>query len=69
VAQAISSVRRDIALRCTPALAGIVCIVVAARMTSPSESTFALLVIEGLALIGLAGFLVRRYLKTPESPD
>lgn len=69
MANAISNVRRDIALRCTPALAGIVCIVVAARMTSPSESVFALLMIEGLALIGLAVFLVRRYLKTPESSE
>jgi len=54
-------------MRCAPALGGIVCVVVAAKMTSPSESTFALLVIEGVALIGLAVFLVRRYLKTP--PD
>jgi len=69
VAHAISNIRRDIALRCAPAVAGIVCIVVAARMTSPSESTFALLVIEGLALIGLAVFLVRRYLKTPGTPE
>ncbi|TFH34679.1 MAG: hypothetical protein E4G93_04940 [Dehalococcoidia bacterium] len=62
---AVSSSRKDIAVRCAPAIAGMVCMVVAARMTSPSESTFALLVIEGVALIGLAVFLVRRYLKTP----
>ena len=46
-------------------MGGIVCMVVAAKMTSPSESTFALLVIEAVALFGLAVFLVRRYLKTP----
>ncbi|MBN1856748.1 MAG: hypothetical protein JW846_07345 [Dehalococcoidia bacterium] len=64
-----SSFRKDIAVRCSPAIAGIVCMVVAARMTNPSQSIFALLVIEGVALIGLAVFLVRRYLKTPESPE
>ena len=47
-------------------MGGIVCLVVAARMTSSSESTFALLVIEGVALVALAVFLVRRYLTTPE---
>ncbi|MCK5213349.1 MAG: hypothetical protein KAQ74_05435 [Dehalococcoidia bacterium] len=62
---AASSLRKDIAVRCVPALGGIVCMVVAARMSTPSQSTFALLVIEGAALIGLAIFLVRRYLKTP----
>ena len=66
---AVNSFRRDIAVRCTPAVAGIVCIVVAARMTQPSQSIFALLVIEGVALIGLAVFIVRRYLKTPPEPD
>ena len=64
---AVSSSRKDVALRCAPAIGGIVCMVVAAEMTSPSESTFALLVIEAVALFGLAVFLVRRYLKTP--PD
>lgn len=66
MAKAISSFRKDIAVRCAPAVGGIVCLVVAARMTGSSESTFALLVIEGVALVGLAVFLVRRYLKTPE---
>lgn len=63
---AASNFRKDIAVRCAPAVGGIVCLVVAARMTGSSESTFALLVIEGVALVGLAVFLVRRYLKTPE---
>jgi hypothetical protein len=67
VANAVSVSRKDIALRCVPAVGGVVCMVVAAKMTSASESTFALLVIEGVALIGLAVFLVIRYLKTP--PD
>jgi len=66
VAKAVSSFRKDIAVRCAPAMGGIVCLMVAARMTSSSEATFALLVIEGVALIGLAVFLVRRYLRTPE---
>ena len=66
---AVSSFKRDIAVRCAPAIAGIVCIAVAARMTQPSESVFALLVIEGIALIGLAVFLVRRYLRTPADPE
>ena len=69
MANAISSFRRDVVVRCTPALAGIVCILVAARMAQPSESVFVLLVIEGIALIGLAAFLVRRYLKTPTDSD
>ena len=69
IVSAVNSFRRDIAVRCTPAVAGIVCIVVAARMTQPSQSIFALLVIEGVALIGLAVFIVRRYLKTPPEPD
>jgi len=59
------SLRKDIALRSVPALAGIICLVVAFRMTNPSHATFALLVIEGVALFGLAAFLVWRYLKTP----
>ena len=61
----VSGLRRDIALRAIPALAGIICLVVAFRMTYPSHATFVLLVVEGLALLGLAAFLVRRYLKTP----
>jgi len=69
MATVFNSYRRDIAVRCSPALAGIVCIVVAAMMTQPAQSTFALLVIEGVALIGLAFFLVRRYLKTPADPE
>jgi hypothetical protein len=59
------SLRRDIALRSIPALAGIICLVVAFRMTSPSQSLFVLLMAEGVALFGLAAFLVWRYLKTP----
>jgi len=59
------SLRRDIALRSIPALAGVVCLVVAFRMTSPSQSLFVILVAEGVALFGLAAFLVWRYLKTP----
>ena len=69
MANAISSFRRDVAVRCTPALAGIVCILVAARMAQPSESVFALLIIEGIALMCLAVFLVRRYVKTPADSD
>ena len=61
--------RRDIALRSIPALAGIICLVVAFRMVSPSHATFVLLVGEGVVLFALAAFLVWRYLKTPESPD
>ena len=57
--------RRDIALRSIPALAGIICLVVAFRMTSPSQSLFVILMAEGVALVGLAAFLVWRYLKTP----
>ena len=57
---------KDIALRCIPGLAGIACLVVAFRMTSPSSAMFALLMIEGVALFGLAAFLVWRYLKTPQ---
>ena len=63
------SLRKDIALRCIPGIAGLVCLVVAFRMTNPSDATFVLLMAEGIALIGLAVFLVRRYLKTPASPD
>lgn len=63
------SLRKDIALRCIPGLAGIVCLVVALRMTSPSQATFVLLVAEGVALVGLAAFLLWRYLKTPTSPE
>ena len=66
MAKAVSSFQRDIAVRCAPAVGGIVCLAVAARMTGPSESTFALLVIEGVALVALAVFLVSRYLRTPE---
>jgi hypothetical protein len=61
----VSSFRKDIFLRCIPGLAGIVCLVVAFRMTSPSHATFVLLMAEGVALFGLAAFLVWRYLKTP----
>ncbi len=66
MAKAVRSYRKDIAVRCAPAIGGVVCLMVAARMTNPSESTFALLVIEGVALVALAVFLVRRYLRTPE---
>ncbi len=59
------SIRKDIALRSLPALAGIICLVVAFRMTSPSHATFVLLLAEGIALFGLAAFLVWRYFKTP----
>jgi len=62
----VDSFRKDIALRSIPALAGIICVVVAFRMASPSHATFVLLVSEGLALLALAAFLVRRYLRTPE---
>jgi len=58
--------RKDIALRLMPALPGIICLVVAFRMTNPSHATFVLLIAEGMALFGLAAFLVWRYLKTPE---
>ncbi len=61
-----SGYRKDIGLRSIPALAGIICLVVAFRMTSPSHATFVLLVAEGVALFGLAAFLVWRYVKTPE---
>lgn len=59
--------RKDIVLRAVPGVAGIACIVVAFRMTIPAHSTFVLLVMEGVVLIGLAVFLVRRYLRTPPS--
>ena len=59
------TVRKDIALRSIPALAGIICLVVAFRMTNPSHATFVLLLAEGVALFGLAAFLVWRYLRTP----
>jgi len=57
--------RKDLALRSIPALAGIICFVVAFRMTNPSHATFVLLIAEGVALFCLAAFLVWRYLKTP----
>lgn len=63
----VGSLRKDIALRSIPALAGIICLVVAFRMTSPSHATFVLLMAEGIALFGLAAFLVWRYLKTPSN--
>ena len=69
MANDICSWRKDIALRCIPGLAGVVCLVVAFWMTNPSHATFVLLVAEGVALLGLAAFLVRRYLKTPASPE
>lgn len=59
--------RKDIVMRAMPGLAGIACIVVAFRMTIPTQATFVLLVMEGVVLIGLAVFLVRRYLRTPPS--
>lgn len=60
-----SGQRKDLVLRSIPALAGIICLVVAFRMTAPSHATFVLLAVEAAALFGLAAFLVRRYLKTP----
>lgn len=62
----VAGFRKDIALRSIPALAGIICVVVAFRMTSPSHATFVLLIAEGVALFALAAFLVWRYLRTPE---
>ena len=61
-----SKLHRDIALRCAPGLGGVVSIIVAARMTVWMDGPFILLTLEGLALIGLAIYLVRRYLTTPE---
>ena len=61
-----SKLHRDIALRCAPGLGGVVSIIVAARMTVWMDGPFVLLTLEGLALIGLAIYLVRRYLTTPE---
>jgi hypothetical protein len=63
------NVRKDIGLRCLPGLAGVVCIVVAFRMTMPSSAMFVLLMVEGVVLFGLAAFLVWRYFKTPASPE
>ncbi|MFW6103098.1 MAG: hypothetical protein ACOC7M_02250 [Chloroflexota bacterium] len=57
----------DLALRATPALGGFLCIFIAARMTSRSGGPFITLLIEGAVLIGLAIFLLRRYLTRP--PD
>ncbi len=65
----VDSLRKDIVLRCSPALAGIACFLVAARVTVPPQPMFVVLVLEGFALIGLAAFLVRRYLKTPATPQ
>ena len=59
-----NNLRKDIALRSIPALAGISCLLVAFRMTRPADATFVLLAAEGLVLLALAGFLVWRYLKT-----
>ena len=55
----------DLILRATPALGGFICILIAARMTDRSGGPFIALLIEGAVLIGLAVFLVRRYLTTP----
>jgi len=68
-AEQVDSLRKDIALRCSPALAGIACFVVAARVTAPPQPMFVALVVEGIALLGLAAFLVWRYLKTPATPQ
>lgn len=57
----------DIALRATPAPGGFICIAIAARMTPGTGGPFVALLIEGAVLIGLAVFLLRRYLTTP--PD
>ena len=59
----------DITLRATPALGGLICIVIAARMTSRTGGPFVALLIEGAVLVGLAVFLVRRYLATPPADD
>lgn len=61
----VCSSRKDMVLRTMPGFAGVICVMVAFRMTSPAHATFVLLVVEGVVLIGLAVFLVRRYLKTP----
>ena len=66
VSKSDSKLHRDIALRCAPGLGGVVSIIVAARMTVWMDGPFILLTLEGLALIGLAIYLVRRYLTTPE---
>lgn len=66
VSNSASNLHKDIALRCAPGLGGIVSIIVAARMTVWMGGPFVLLTLEGLALIGLAIYLVRRYLTTPE---
>ncbi len=68
-AEQVDSLRKDIALRASPAIAGIVCFVVAGRVTAPPQPLFLVLVLEGIALLGLAAFLVRRYLKTPATPE
>ncbi len=65
MAQIDGRFRKNVVLRALPGLAGIVCILVAFRMTIPAQATFMLLVIEGVVLIGLAVFLVRRYVMTP----
>ena len=62
----VGAVRKDIALRSMPALPGIICLIVAFRMANPSQAIFVLLVAEGVVLLGLAAFLIRRYLTTPE---
>jgi hypothetical protein len=59
------NLRKDLALRSIPGVAGIICLIVAFRMTNPAHATFVLLVSEGIVLFGLAAFLVWRYLKTP----
>ncbi len=68
-AEQVDTLRKDIALRSSPALAGIVCLVVAARVTAPPQPLFIVLLLEGIALVGLAAYLVRRYLKTPATPE
>jgi len=67
VAQFTNKTAWDIALRAIPALGGSICILTAARMTSRTGGPFIVLLIEGAVLVGLAVFLVRRYLSTP--PD
>ena len=68
-AEQVDNLRKDVALRASPAVAGIVCLVVAGSVTAPPQPMFVVLVLEGIALLGLAAFLVRRYLKTPVTPE
>ncbi len=56
---------KHIALRSVPGIAGIVCLVIAFGMVTLTHVMFVVLVAEGIVLIGLTAFLVKKYLKTP----